>query len=863
MYCDAGKYTDMTGSIACKSCGPGLYQDEKGRWTPSCKKCLSSNENPNKEEEATGCVVSQRDIEKEERATVVDVKVFSTWRNGTSLRIEWTAKKKSDGSINSIDGIHDETTHFNVSISVTKRFDGWKDGSNQGTVTHQVDKSRQFLVLDVMDPSFPTSDNGMGPPMSLFDLTRYVRVNQFNQDFQKGGTWSPLSEDWVDANDCLDQWIDASSSNPIDWRCCPCPTGAACNRVRKDNVVARQGYWRVPTHYFDNTKLQSEADDSVPSDMSGRICTTPPKFVLCPYQERCEGVSTGNLTMDKTTEHCKYGTEGPMCALCQENFAREGSSCAPCSSDALGKKAAIFAGGILIFIMLSLVARYLFRQMPRRFKKMRKDLFRIFIIAINFSQISTSLPSVFNVEWPSEYLRFLDTLNVFNINVLELTGVSCATKIDHAAKLLAMACFPLVLVLYSMIKLCHGRARSTFRISSSDTSKHLKLWTHAVEQAFDVIDREGDELLEALEVIDFFDHLGVKLTEKQSLQKIRSWSQDPTAMALTREQFVTVLIADAQKHQLVTKHQQDKAIAWMDDFVTVSKALSSVGELMFAIHAPVSQAAFEWFWFVQLGDKAVLRVDPAIYQESEKWESMFPVAMFVLLVLTAGLPLFLGFYLFTHRYELDSIGVLSRFGWSYDRYSPGVEWWGIHEIVRKLILTGLLIYVPSVSMRVCVALVVSILAVMNLNYWEPFKNKIVFWVSEIAFIMTAVKYVVAMLRLSTPEENINVEQRSKAVGVFLIAADAMTFVLFFMSGVLCIVWLFRSWKAAEVEETKKNKSDSGVHRRCRLRKKSTMVVPVPLPMVVMPKELALSAATEIRTWSLDQAKDKEKENNST
>ena len=108
-----------------------------------------------------------------------------------------------------------------------------------------------------------------------------------------------------------------------------------------------------------------------------------------------------------------------------------------------------------------------------------------------------------------------------------------------------------------------------------------------------------------------------------------------------------------------------------------------------------------------------------------------------------------------------------------------------------------------------------------------------------------------------------VEQRSKAVGVFLIAADAMTFVLFFMSGVLCIVWLFRSWKAAEVEETKKNKSDSGVHRRCRLRKKSTMVVPVPLPMVVMPKELALSAATEIRTWSLDQAKDKEKENNST
>ena len=229
--CDAGKYTDITGSTACKGCGRGSYQNEKGQSNPKCKKCESSNEIPNKETEATGCVVRQLDIEKEERATVVDVKVSSPWRNGTLLRIEWTARKRSVESL--IDGVHDETTHFNVSISTTKRFDGWKDGSNPGTVTHQVDKSQQFLVLDVMDSSFPTSDNDMNSPMSLVDLTRYVRVNQFNQDLSKGGEWSPVSEAWVDSNDCLDQWIDASSSKPEDWRCCPCPTGAACNRVRK------------------------------------------------------------------------------------------------------------------------------------------------------------------------------------------------------------------------------------------------------------------------------------------------------------------------------------------------------------------------------------------------------------------------------------------------------------------------------------------------------------------------------------------------------------------------------------------------------------------------------------------------------
>ena len=69
-----------------------------------------------------------------------------------------------------------------------------------------------------------------------------------------------------------------------------------------------------------------------------------------------------------------------------------------------------------------------------------------------------------------------------------------------------------------------------------------------------------------------------------------------------------------------------------------------------------------------------------------------------------------------------------------------------------------------------------------------FKNKIVFWVSEIAFVMTSVKYVVAMLRLSVPEENTNAQQRSDAVGSFLILADVFSFSMFFCGGVLCVVW---------------------------------------------------------------------------
>merc|ERR1711865_764373 len=119
---------------------------------------------------------------------------------------------------------------------------------------------------------------------------------------------------------------------------------------------------------------------------------------------------------------------------------------------------------------------------------------------------------------------------------------------------------------------------------------------------------------------------------------------------------------------------------------------------------------------------------------------------------------------------------------------------------------------------------------MNLNYWEPFKNNIVFWVSEIAFIMTSVKYMVAMLQLSVPVEDTNAEERSRAMGIFLIAADAMAFVLFFISGILCIVLLCRSWKLAEKDETKEKTSNDGMRRRRSRKMTTTMVVPV-VPVV--------------------------------
>ena len=74
--------------------------------------------------------------------------------------------------------------------------------------------------------------------------------------------------------------------------------------------------------------------------------------------------------------------------------------------------------------------------------------------------------------------------------------------------------------------------------------------------------------------------------------------------------------------------------------------------------------------------------------------------------------------------------------------------------------------------------------------------------------MTSIKYVVAMLRLSVPEDNTNVEARTEAVGTFLIVADLTTFVMFFVGGVLCVMWLNNTWSNSKDDDgtrEKKNK----------------------------------------------------------
>ena len=83
-------------------------------------------------------------------------------------------------------------------------------------------------------------------------------------------------------------------------------------------------------------------------------------------------------------------------------------------------------------------------------------------------------------------------------------------------------------------------------------------------------------------------------------------------------------------------------------------------------------------------------------------------------------------------------------GFLYDPYNRSAPWWAIHDVVLKMLLTGMLIYVPEEE-RAAIATILCVVAIANLNYFRPHKSLLLFWLSQLSFLITSTKYIFAMV----------------------------------------------------------------------------------------------------------------------
>jgi hypothetical protein len=205
-------------------------------------------------------------------------------------------------------------------------------------------------------------------------------------------------------------------------------------------------------------------------------------------------------------------------------------------------------------------------------------------------------------------------------------------------------------------------------------------------------------------------------------------------------------------------------------------------QILLIFHSPISAKAFYYFDCHRLAkNTSFLRHDYNVECWAEKWVAFLPFALVLLIGFAVAVPFLLGLVLWSKRATLHTPAVRQNLGFLYNRYQKGAEFWEVHELFRKMLLTGLLVYLPSTT-RTAAAILICVFAVASLNYFRPHSNVLVFWVCQISFVLTTCKYIITVMTSMGGED----DRDDVMLGVLLVSFDVVAFLL----GGLCIVVIF-------------------------------------------------------------------------
>ena len=612
---------------------------------------------------------------------------------------------------------------------------------------------------------------------------------------------------WFVAANCkVYYYLDDGDSDRMRHRCRLCPEGAVCNtdigiQKRSTGLDQYEEFWRVPKDYF--PKYTEEPYMWEP-------------FMMCPNQGEC-----GSALHNESTP-CLHHTTGTLCAICEDGYFRRSGGCVPCSAGEAGKTiVAASVAGIIAYILFKKLWRKV-ADFKRKYGETWRDIMRIGTVAFNYSQISSSLPNVIIIRWPPIYLQFLEILGFVNINIIQIAGFGCVPGVDYRQNVLLTCGFPVIIVLVSIIAYSNHKSYLT-DLSRKSNKRKKKKWTRVsittAAKLFDLADIDGNLSLDTDEFIASL--LEVKREKGRSIKNIPRKNVQRIMLDLAEhhtDDKSSSLEAKARKKRarmlrdrneesggeaVVVLERRDFLRAARDDdpglkdllgkhWVLLSakrQAKSTYSAVMlialFLIHAPVSMRLMMFFSCIQVGGRQFLSEDYRIECNVGVHSDFKTFAYGGIILFTIGLPFTLLFRLYVHRNELYKPHVREFYGFLYAPFTRGAEFWEIHELLRKLFLTGFIVFIPTVVGRIAACIYVSVTAATSLAYFIPHKNKIVFRVASISYYMSTSKYLVACLVLFSRDGEYKLD--STMLGFFLIVADGMFLGSAIASGVY-IMW---------------------------------------------------------------------------
>eukprot|EP00003_Mantamonas_plastica_P021693 TRINITY_DN3548_c0_g2_i1.p1 TRINITY_DN3548_c0_g2~~TRINITY_DN3548_c0_g2_i1.p1 ORF type:complete len:1215 (-),score=279.89 TRINITY_DN3548_c0_g2_i1:292-3936(-) len=143
--------------------------------------------------------------------------------------------------------------------------------------------------------------------------------------------------------------------------------------------------------------------------------------------------------------------------------------------------------------------------------------------------------------------------------------------------------------------------------------------------------------------------------------------------------------------------------------------------LLFLVYPGVSSTILRTFDCKNVEGRMLLTSDYSISCEDDTYTLWSIYAAVFTLIYPIGIPLAFFIILFRNRQNLTDPDFKARFGFLYDAYEPQAWYYELTELIRKLALTGALIFIaPGSASQVSVALLICFLAVVLHANLQPF-----------------------------------------------------------------------------------------------------------------------------------------------
>ena len=395
-------------------------------------------------------------------------------------------------------------------------------------------------------------------------------------------------------------------------------------------------------------------------------------------------------------------------------------------------------------------------------------------------------------------------LSFVNFDFSKIVNLQCLDGVSFYASFAIMSIMPLFaiglgLVKYQIRKFQHILERKKGHMPGGDDPvEQQKAIMEGLRIAFNIADIDNSGFIDVHEFAELVRNLGFKKFKDKHAQKLFNKRSGDGDSFLDLEEFKALVLDKKNK-----VHIDTQVIAWSAQRRDMFHTFADVSQLLLLVHTPVARSFFTYFDCVNLGGQKFLKSDITVSCDTDGYYSFMGFIMFVGVLFVIGFPLAIAIYLILHRKELYAVRVTDKIGFLYDRFHKGSEFWELHEIIRKVMLTGIAVALAkSPMLQTMFATLVCLAAQVNLNYFKPHKNSVVFFIAQICFTAITTKYMVALLMTGNSEASLDPN-----VGFFLVFVDMATTFCGVLGLFLAFCVLWQKIKTIKVA-AKKEKEDN-------------------------------------------------------